>query len=109
MDRFDQTYSYKLIYVFSMPYDTHKASISYKCEYRNQPTGESIYLYTRDRPMNSFIHAYYGNEKRTLSCAVCMLAFPVFLGRPSIVQHRQGPIEVYLTISSGYVISSGTK
>jgi hypothetical protein len=24
MDRFDQTYSYKLIYVFSMPYDTHK-------------------------------------------------------------------------------------
>ena len=24
MDRFNQTYSYKLIYVFSMPYDTHK-------------------------------------------------------------------------------------
>lgn len=24
MERFDQTYSYKLIYVFSMPYDTHK-------------------------------------------------------------------------------------
>lgn len=24
MDRFDQTYSYKLIYAFSMPYDTHK-------------------------------------------------------------------------------------
>ena len=24
MERFDQTYSYKLIYVFSMPYDTHR-------------------------------------------------------------------------------------
>ena len=24
MERFDQTYSYKLIYVFSMPYETHK-------------------------------------------------------------------------------------
>ena len=24
MERFDQTHSYKLIYVFSMPYETHK-------------------------------------------------------------------------------------
>lgn len=24
MEKFEQTYSYKLIYVFSMPYETHK-------------------------------------------------------------------------------------
>ena len=27
MERFEQTYSYKLIYVFSMPYDTHKGML----------------------------------------------------------------------------------
>ena len=27
MERFEQTYSYKLIYVFSMPYETHKGML----------------------------------------------------------------------------------
>lgn len=27
MEKFEQTYSYKLIYVFSMPYETHKGML----------------------------------------------------------------------------------
>lgn len=31
MEKFEQTYSYKLIYVFSMPYETHKGTKEMLC------------------------------------------------------------------------------
>ena len=63
MERFDQTYSYKLIYVFSMPYDTHKGllkvgeatlntdvkptSLVTNCHLLNQAAKSRIDSYTR--------------------------------------------------------------
>lgn len=38
MERFDQTYSYKLIYVFSMPYEAHKGLLKVCEATLNTPT-----------------------------------------------------------------------
>ena len=67
MERFDQTYQYKLIYVFSMPYDTHKGLLKVgeatlstnikpndlkpKCHELNQAAKARIDSYTKTASM----------------------------------------------------------